>query len=179
MNRTEIANYALALIGNARITSLDESSVLANRLKDMLPFSERAVLREFDWPSMIGRASLNRLVTTPDNAPYAYAYAPLDWSRLINVVKGSVYLYEGDYIYSDDVTLTVKYIKPPQEEYHDIGLSEAISLHLAMRAAIDIAKDESLQAMLAREYEKIQGKAIGLAIRESDGETQPPAGWFQ
>lgn len=113
---TDVANYALDLVGERYITSIDETSDAAMLCKRNLERVRDELQREFPWKTFIVRAELSADGTAPTWGP-AYRYAvPSETMRVIDVYSGDSELrdwqMEGGYILCDvSGPLQIRYIK--------------------------------------------------------------------
>lgn len=73
MNETDLANQALGIIGETRITSLDDPSAVAQTVKLFWPRVRDAVLRAHDWNCARARVTLVA-ITNPAAEDWTYAY---------------------------------------------------------------------------------------------------------
>jgi len=98
---TSIANAALALLGERRIDSLSDGSVLANMIAERFGDLRDSLLRMLPWNFATVRASLAASSTRPD-WEFAWAYPlPGDFVRLLEVDDGTSrlpYMVEGQNI---------------------------------------------------------------------------------
>lgn len=182
MNRTEIANYALGVIGSQRINSLDDSSTIAAKCKNLLPVSEGHVLRIHAWPSHTVRMVLPMIgVEHPaqENAPKSFGYVLPHNLRVLGVEPATPYVIENGVIFTDSATCTIRFVSPPTAEYTDPHLAEAIALHLATRLAVDMADDLQKQATIKQEYFQVLDQARQIASDESTDADDSRAWWYQ
>jgi len=177
MNRTEIANYALALIGVPRITDLTDGTKTANKISGLIVPSEEYVLRLHDWPSHTATQALALTVDTP-LVGFAYRYSLPPNTRIIELVGGGAYRIEQQYLETDLNPVYCRYVLPATGDYSDPLLSEAIALHLAQRLAIDIADDQTKRAAIQQEFMMVMQQARSVASNEGTMADDTPGWWF-
>jgi hypothetical protein len=173
VNRTEIANYALGIIGAQRISSLDETGPAAAKCKSLLPVSESHVLRLYDWPSHTAREVLPLVDPIPESAPFEKAYTLPSNSRVLGIEPQGAYIIERGILFTDATICCCRYILPPASEYPDELLSECIALHLATRLAVDMADDLQKQMAIKQELQSTLAQARLIA---GDEGTAPDTG---
>jgi len=160
--KTDIANFALGLLGEFQISSLTESTKQARLCNRFIDQCIREELRTLQPNTAKRRKTLNQLTETPD-FEYAYYYQlPVDFLRMVRVNDGierDRYTIEGDRLLSNDSNIDIIYISDPLADETTGGVGkldtstiECIYYKLAIKIAIPLADDEALRAKVERYY---------------------------
>lgn len=108
-DKVHIINNALSLIGAASITSFEENTANARRVKTIYDTSRKALLRLHPFQCSIKRIKLTPLTEAPVFG-YAYQYQlPDDLIRIINA-NTEDYTIETDKLLSDSNELNLVYV---------------------------------------------------------------------
>ncbi|MEI1745805.1 hypothetical protein V8P95_15290 [Acinetobacter baumannii] len=108
-DKVHIINNALSLIGAASITSFEENTANARRVKKIYDTSRKALLRLHPFQCSIKRIKLTPLTEAPVFG-YAYQYQlPDDLIRIINA-NTEDYTIETDKLLSDSNELNLVYV---------------------------------------------------------------------
>ena len=108
----DIANFALSLIGETPIESLDEHSTKSDLLIQIMPFALEGYLSDGDWSFATKRVALAQDANAPLSG-YSYQYSlPVDFNHLIEVNGSptSDYRIENGYLLSDEASIIIKYV---------------------------------------------------------------------
>ncbi len=180
--RTELANRALAHLGEAPIADIDDTTVEAARLcKEFTGDVIDEVLRCHRWNCAIDRATLSRLDTAPDHG-FDYAYQlPSGCLRLLEVngeqFDGSDEYFEieaGQRVITDADAVEIRYVKRIDVPEFDALLAKAVSLALAVEIAVPITKNDKLRETLEAAYLRALGRASKVdAIEVGSREVRP------
>ena len=153
---TQIANYALGLIGDSQISDIDDpGSKPARVCKQFLQATIDEVLRLHRWNCAIKRATLARLADAPNHG-YRHAYAlPTDSLRLLEVNgepwNGSEEFFEieGKAIVIDATECKIRYVRRIGVADFDPLLAKAVAISLAMTICVPLTANLQLQQTIA------------------------------
>lgn len=133
--KIDICNQALSLIGSDSITSFDDKTSIAKRMKGMYDTSRKALLRLHPFNFATKRIKLSPLTQKPDFG-YEYQYQlPNDLIRLISA-STEEYVLEADKLLTNSEKLELIYVfDNTNEETFDSLFIECLILYLAAKAA--------------------------------------------
>jgi hypothetical protein len=178
---TDLANYALAYIGEAKISNIDDTnSKQARTCKQFLTPTIEEILRSHRWNCSIKRATLSRLVATP-NHHYDYYYAlPNGFLRLLELngeqhdASDEFFEIENNKLATDADTAEIRYIHNIGVNEFDPLLKKAVALSLASTIAVPLTAKIDLQTQCYTLFEKAIGKARQIdAIEVGTREGRP------
>ena len=131
--KTDIANQALSLIGADSITSFEENTSTARRMRTVYDSSRKALLRLHPFQCSTKRIKLNPISTQPEFG-YSYQFQlPDDLIRIINA-NTEDYVVETDRLLSDQSELNLVYVfDNKNEETYDSLFIECLILYLASK----------------------------------------------
>lgn len=131
--KVDISNQALSLIGADSITSFEEHTSTARRMKTLYDASRKALLRLHPFQCATKRIKLTPLATKPDFG-YSYQFQlPDDLIRVINT-NTEDYTIETDRLLSDQEQLQLVYVfDNKNEETYDALFIECLVLYLAYK----------------------------------------------
>lgn len=131
--KTEIANQALSLIGADSITSFEENTSTARRMRTVYDSSRKALLRLHPFQCSTKRIKLHPISTQPEFG-YSYQFQlPDDLIRIINA-NTEDYVVETDRLLSDQSELNLVYVfDNKNEETYDSLFIECLILYLASK----------------------------------------------
>jgi len=162
-SKLDIGNRALTKLGEARITTFDETSKAAETLKSMFDIVADAELRANVWNFAKARALLPALSTAPEFG-YARAFQlPTDWLRTLQVGQFPVYprpdsrglfSIEGRQILTDlGAPLALRYIARPESTLqYDALFIEVLACRLAAECAEPICQSTTKAQAKWQEY---------------------------
>ena len=133
--KIDICNQALSLIGADSITSFDDKTSIARRMKGLYDTSRKALLRLHPFNFATKRIKLSPLTHKPDFG-YEYQYQlPNDLIRIISASTED-YVLETDKLLTDSEKLELIYVfDNTNEETFDSLFIECLILYLASKAA--------------------------------------------
>jgi hypothetical protein len=147
----DICNKALSLLGQKTITSLNDDSPEALACRLHWPLLRDEVLRGHPWNCVKTRASLNRLLVTPDFGYSYYYQLPADCLQVLSVEPEQEFEVEGRRILADSDTLDAIYIYSEDDtSQYDAQLSSAFSYLLAAELCYQMTKSTSKEEGLLK-----------------------------
>lgn len=164
--KTDIANRALAFLGESAILDIADTTTKHSRLCNQLidPAIDET-LRLHRWNCATARATLS--ATDAPNHGFAYAYQlPGDFLRLLEL-NGEAFtgseeyleIEEGQRLLSNSATAEIRYIKRIDPSGFDPLLAKVVALQLAMDLAVPLTANLQLQGQVASLYARAMGKA--------------------
>lgn len=131
--KVDIANQALSLIGADSITSFEENTSTARRMKTVYDTSRKALLRLHPFQCSTKRIQLNPISKQPEFG-YTYQFQlPDDLIRIINT-NTEDYTVETDKLLSNSNQLNLVYVfDNKNEETYDSLFIESLVLYLAYK----------------------------------------------
>lgn len=192
-SQVEIANYALTLVGEARIGSFDDDSEAARLLNVVWPIVRDAELRANAWNFATRRASLAALESVPAWG-YAKQFAlPDDFLRLIEVdgqyvaaPTDSPPAYQIEHGESGSVLLAdlgaplrIRYGARVDDTARFDPLF-AVALGCALAAAINerISQSNTKQQLIYAQYKEALFRAQQADAIELPPQTLPESAWI-
>lgn len=163
---TDLANYALAFIGEGRITDIaDQNSAQARACNRFLQSTIDEVLRTHRWNCATARQTLSEVTPAPIGN-YRHAFAlPADFIRLLEV-NGETWEWGNEYVAIESSKLlsnwpevVITFIKRIGVPYFDPLLTEAVATKLAMKVAVQLTANLQLQQQLAAMHDRVIRKA--------------------
>jgi hypothetical protein len=161
-NTTDLANYALAHLGEAKISDIDDSnSAAARTCRQFMATTIDKVLRAHRWNCAIKRAMLARQTTAPISGyPYAYAL-PAGFLRLLEVngepagrSEERFEIEAGKRLLLHAEEAKVRYVARIGVAEMDPLLVEVVALSLAITVAVPLTGNLALQGQVATLYQR-------------------------
>lgn len=179
-SETSIVNQALALIGQQKLSSLNDSSPSAQAAALVFSDIRDAVLRDHKWNFAATRVKLARLAETPISE-WVYCYQlPSDFIRLLPTENEAVYEVEGRKILSNESELIIKYIKQEKDtNIYDPMFVRALIHRLGSELANTIAGSVSLSNDLYEKYSRLLAEARGVDAREGRKQKFRKTSWVK
>jgi len=173
---TELANMALAHLGQARISDYSERSPAAEHCRRAFDHVRRLCLRDYDWNFAIRRATLTAAETPPE-FDWGYEYPlPADCLRVISVnqrpggTRLTDYAVEGRAILSNFAECRVRYVR----DVTDPTLWDSMfASYFCYRLAAAIAPSLRLDPAAGQQMEQMAA-AIRDQAREADAVESEP-----
>jgi hypothetical protein len=183
---TGICNSALAKIGAARITALEEGSKNASLCAELYERCRDDLLRAHTWNFATARVKLAREAPPPAFG-YDYRYAlPADWVRCVDAYGDDtgtariVYRVEGDALISDAEDLYLRYIRRVEDaNLMPADFREALACLLARELAIPIAQSNTLEEKLEARFRTRLRRARTTDGLEDHVEPMPLGAWAE
>ncbi|GAB4375571.1 MAG: hypothetical protein Kow00114_38800 [Kiloniellaceae bacterium] len=183
---TGICNSALAKIGAARITALEEGSKNASLCAELYERCRDDLLRAHSWNFATARAKLARLAEAPVFG-YAHAYAlPADWVRSVAVhgcESGGPEVacrIEGSALLSDAEAIYLRYIRRVEDaNLMPADFREALACLLARELAVPIAQSNTLEEKLEARFRTRLRRARTTDGLEDQVEPMPLGAWAE
>lgn len=165
VSEVAICNYALALLGESPIISLNDESTPAALCRAMYPIVRDAALEAHNWTFATKWYDLPR-ATEPAIGKYRNRFPlPAEYLRIIFVGTGAThpenYEIEGGHIVTNsNKCLTQMVIQITDTFKFSSMFSHALSAFLAAELAIPIASSTSLQQQMFQLYGVKVGEAV-------------------
>lgn len=183
---TGICNSALAKIGAARITALEEGSKNAHLCAELYERCRDDLLRAHAWNFAAARAKLAREAEAPAFG-FAHAYAlPADWMRCVDAygdAGGSrhiVYRVEGSCLLSDAAGVYLRYVRRVEDaNLMPADFREALACLLARELAVPIAQSNTLEEKLEARFRTRLRRARTTDGLEDQLEPMPLGAWAE
>lgn len=177
---TDLANAALAYLGDSTITDISDTTNNPARLcNEFATRSIHEVLRLGRW----NRATMRKALVRDSAAPpfgFSYSYKlPDGFLRLLEVNgeewqdSSEFHEIEGDRLLSNENTAEIRYIRKIEIGQCDSLLQEAIALRLAMKIAVPLTGSTEQQAAMAALYQKALNEARHADAMETGGREKP------
>lgn len=173
---TDLANSALAYLGDSAITDISDTTNKPARLCNQ--FAQRAIdetLRLGRWNTATRRKALVADVAAPAFG-YTYQYKlPGDFLRMLEVNgeewqdSSEFFEIEDDRLLSDEDTAQIRYIARIEIGQADALLQEAIALRLACKIAVPLSASAEMQAAAMAMFQKALGEARHADAMEAGG----------
>ena len=190
----DIANRALVLLGEKRITSLDDGTKGAATCKSQIDLTRQAELRGHRWAFALKRAQLPALTTVPLFG-FVYAYQmPVDLLRLdqvgdffigaslTNYVAASeaAYAIEGRQILTNlGAPLDIRYgADIVDATQFDALFVDAMSHRLAIDVCYAMTNSNAKESSLGAKYQAVVALAVSINAVERPPETLPDDSWI-
>ena len=160
--KTDIANQALSLIGADSITSFEENTSTARRMRTVYDSSRKALLRLHPFQCSTKRIKLNPISTQPE-FEYSYQFQlPDDLIRIINA-NTEDYVVEEDRLLSNSNQLNLVYVfDNKNEETYDSLFIECLVLYLAYKISKPITGSQGTSDSYYMQCQELikQAKAV-------------------
>lgn len=185
-SKEEICNMALGYFGEARISSINDSSNVARTCKQYFAQTRDAVLRSHLWNFAMGRKALSALADAP-LFEYSYAYQlPEDFIRLAAVNDLDAYDYqaceypftiEQNQILSNSESCKIRYVKRIEDvTQYDALFVEAFSMKLSSVIVGKLSGDWQQAQTLLRTYSGLmESKARAVDANEDRHRRRSPS----
>jgi len=180
MDAITISNLALVKIGSQVIISFNDGTTPSRLCSLLYPVTVKEVIRLNDWSWAKGTATLTQTATAPA-LDWAYSYAlPTDFSRIMEVndfggsSPHSPFEIMGEYLYSDDSTQSISYIKTVTDPnlFDDLAVS-VITTRLAQQLARPLGGNDALEQRLGGEFRQLLGEAKRIDATSSYPRRKP------
>ena len=181
---TGICNSALAKVGAARITALDEGSKNASLCAELYDKCRDDLLRAHTWNFAAARVKLAQAAEPPVFG-FARAYKlPADWIRCVAAEgeggQALVYRVEGDCLLSDAEDVYLRYVRRVEDVNRmPADFREALACLLARELAIPIAQSNSLEDKLEARFRTRLRRARTTDGLEDTAEPMPLGSWAE
>jgi hypothetical protein len=154
-SKTQIANLALNLLGEAPIISLTEDVKGARVMNLLFDISRDAVLRLHPWNFAIRRVVLAQKVQAPAFGFSKCFALPSDYLRLVRLNDGKEpYQIEADGLVSNVDQARLRYVaRITDTARFDALFVMALAAFLAVEGAIPITNSQSLKEQAAAEFQ--------------------------
>lgn len=179
--KTDICNFALGRVAEARISSIDEANEPARLCKLHLEQTVREILRRANWRSCRKRAALTES-STPPAFGWARAYPlPVDCLRIVSfnnqdpqIVERTLFEVEGRVLMTNEAVAKIVYVQDITQETGNSGygrmdplLVKAVTTALAAKLAWPLQQSRTLQESLIDEAEADIRRANSASARDA------------
>lgn len=164
--KVDISNMALSLIGADSITSFEENTSTARRIKTVYSTSVKALLRLHPFQCATKRIKLSPISTQPEFG-YTYQFQlPDDLIRIINANTEN-YVVETDRLLSNQSTLNLVYVfHNTNEETYDSLFIETLVLYLAYKISKAITGSQGTSESYYMQCQEIIKQASAIQFQE-------------
>ncbi|HIP80227.1 MAG TPA: hypothetical protein EYH07_17440 [Kiloniellaceae bacterium] len=181
---TGLCNSALAKIGAARVTSLEEGSRNANLCATLYERCRDDLLRAHSWNFATARTKLAKKSEAPAFG-YAAAFAlPADWIRSVGAYDNEAGLgaldfkIEGGDLLSDAEEVYLRYVRRVEDVTRmPADFREALSALLARELAVPIAQSNTLEEKLEARFRTRLRRARTTDGLEDRADPLPLGAW--
>ncbi|MFV5370017.1 hypothetical protein VXO74_15055 [Acinetobacter junii] len=160
--KTNLCNQALSLIGADSITSFEENTSTARRMRTVYDSSRKALLRLHPFQCATKRIKLAPLSVKPE-FEYSYQFQlPDDLIRIINA-NTEDYVIEADRLLSNSDQLNLVYVfDNKNEETYDSLFIECLVLYLAYKISKPITGSQGTSDSYYMQCQELikQAKAV-------------------
>lgn len=170
-SKVDISNTALSLLGLGPITSVDDNTPAAVKLKAVFDGAVFNVVRAYPWSCLRTRTTLAPSGDV-DKEGYTPYRLPLDFARLLGSTdtEGNYVIRRGNFLWSlQPSILNIEYIKYPKDFSGVDDCAELIAYELAITICMPITQSQTLKDSLIRDKVTAENRA-----RESNAFEQPP-----
>lgn len=180
-SKVDLCNFALGLVAEARIGSIDDSNEPARLCKLHLEQTVREVLRKANWRACRKRAALAASATDPVFGWNKAYPLPVDWLRTVSLndidpenVERPLFEVEGTDLLTDETTANIVYIADVTQEAGGAGyarmdalLIRACYTLLASKLAWALQQSRTLRESLLAEFDVIVREAKSVNARDA------------
>lgn len=162
-----IVNNALSLVGEAPISSLDESTSVAKKVKIIFEHKRDALLRSHPWGFAKSRVLLALSVDKPAFGYHNKFVLPDDCLRIIKLDCVRPFNREGNYVLTDADQVGLLYVKRVTDaNAYDSSFVHLLSLDLASDLAWSLKGSRTLREDLKNEFTTALRLARGYSATE-------------
>lgn len=164
--KTDLCNQALSLIGADSITSFEEHTSTARRMRIIYDASRKALLRLHPFQCAVKRIKLSPISTQPEFG-YTYQYQlPDDLIRIINA-NIEDYVVETDKLLSNSDQLNLIYVfDNKNEESYDSLFIECLVLYLAYKISKPITGSQGTSDSYYMQCQQLMKEAKAVQAQE-------------
>lgn len=153
MSKVSIANRALGLLGENKITSLTDETLAAKAINNMYTDSLKSILSECCWSFAKKRVMLNRLETEPVWGGGYYFQLPADLVRVFDATTRD-FRIEGYKLLSNEQSVGILYTYMNEDDsLYSPSFIDAFSHRLAYDICYDLTNSNTKQESLLNLYE--------------------------
>ncbi len=173
---TDLANYALAHLGEARISAISGTDAVSRRCNEFVGPTIDEVLCSTRWNCATKRATLSELASTPEHGLGHQFQLPGDFLRLLELNgeewEGSDQYFErenGQVLVTDEDSAKIRYLARIGVAEMDPLLKECVALKLAAKLAVPLKGKEEAQAQQLALYNRALKRAAATDAVETKG----------
>lgn len=152
MSKVSIANRALALLGENKITSLHDDTLAAKSINNMYQESLRSILAECCWNFACKRVNLNQTTLEPAWGGGKYYQLPADLIRIFETTAEQ-WNIEGDKLRTNENSVGILYTYLNEDDTrYSPQFVDAFACRLAYDVSFDLTNQSSKQDTLLNLY---------------------------
>lgn len=164
-SKTEIANRALAKIGDSRVSNIEtDSTERAEVINEMWDQVRDALLQSYPWNFALKLTNIAADGTDPDWGYDKRYLLPSDFLHLLSIKDDPDYKIIGNYIHTDTAApLYIKYVKRVTDtgEFEPL-FAEALAAHLAVEICEALTQSNTKKQLLLQERERVIANAYAV-----------------
>lgn len=171
-SKTEIANRALAKIGESRVSNIEtDSTEKAELINSMWELQRDSLLQSYPWNFAVTLTNLAADATAPDHGYTVRYLLPTDFLSLLAIKDDPDYRIIGKYIHTDQAApLYIKYVKKVTDTGEfDPLFAEALAATIAVEICERLTQSNTKKQLLMQEKERHIANAYA-----SDAIQDPP-----
>lgn len=192
-DKLSLYNDALRMVGEPKLSTTTDNRperYALDSIWDEDPILE--VLEESQWTFATRSMEWNYDASVDPAFGYQYGFTkPDDYIRTVAICYDESYLSpitkfedENNYWYAETETIYIKYTSKDSAYGKDYSLwtrafKNAVAARMAHGLAIHLAKSQSMQENMERQYEKTLKKAISMDGMNKPTRFLPPGNWTQ
>jgi hypothetical protein len=154
-SKIQIVNYALRLLGVARLTALDDDVEGARVADDVYDICRDDVLSDHNWNFATKRDTLAALEDAPEFGFDVQYQLPNDCLRVVQMEDlDSVYKVEGKYLLTNESAANIIYIAQITDTtYYSPKFVSCLAARLAAEMAFPLTSSKSKEQLMWELYE--------------------------
>lgn len=176
-SKTEIANRALAKVGDSRVSNIEtDGSEKAEIIREMWDNVRDSLLQSYPWNFAIKRVQLAVDGSSPSWGWNNRYTLPTDFLALLEIKDDPDYVIENGYILTDaSAPLYIKYVyRVESAGSFDPMFAEALSATLAVQICEALTQSNTKKQILIQEREAVIAQAYAAdAIQDPPQRLQP------
>lgn len=173
---TDVANLAMALLGQPPLASIDSTTEAAKLARRVLPLVLREVEAEFRWAELVRVWAPSAPLDDLSEDDWYRFTLPTSCLRVLEVLDDWPYRVEGQILITPASAPEVRYITYSEDpSAWSATLVRAVQYALAIECAPTLTEGQKMKAALVAEYEqRIRPRARLTNSRHATGTTFRP-----
>jgi hypothetical protein len=179
VSTVDTVNTALDYIGQGAITSLDESSPVAEQARRLWPIALEEVLRAHFWKCATTRLTLNAHEQRPAFG-FRHAYQlPSDFIRLVGTEPPDAEVtVEGRLLLTDEKRMAISYVRRLEDStLYDTTLRQCLAIKLAQMMCFGRTASTTMSQSLEQQYRDKLREARAYDAMEGAPPRLPGSSW--